>query len=382
MKASFQVTYEGSKEKRNGTRAFYVACHSVKNALIENGNAYGKNAFLEFKVKSSDEFIYEYNVAGTIQVENWRTERTYSVKKWYNPISWFKEDVTEYTYHKKVYCTIEYNDLKSYIDRWPDNYYRFTYNSNPKYSIDVEHQGQESFTSEIGRVALPKNSIWKYVTQSKKVDKQYTFDGGISSNMYIREIHDKINLIKLSIPSGTFYVGQKVPITAKFDDNIKIDSSIKLTMTDGTVLEPIETGTKGNSCTFLYQVPDIPSGNIPNIQKLSLNGTQSFTEDTLMIEGQERSNTTFNLELLSNNAPDKIMIGNAKCYLRNYKDASFTDIEAYIDDGVPANQWVTEVIRIDQGANGAYRKWIQSNCEPIDKLDLDTRIDLKSGKEV
>ncbi|SES79853.1 Ig-like domain-containing protein [[Clostridium] polysaccharolyticum] len=380
--AVFHVTYCGSNAKRKGDRVFYIECNEVTNALIDTGASYGKNITIPVTVQKNDEFVYEHNVAGKVEVSPWRTEKTHTEKKWYDIFSWFEEEITEYTYHKNMICTLTYQDIKHYIDAWPDNYYRFTYQENPSYDAGVSSSGPGSRTDELGRVVLPTDSVWQYKTYAVRKDHDFNYTGGISSNMYIKEIHERINLTKLMIPSGTFYAGQSVPITATFDECMQIDNSIKLKMTDGTVLTPVETGTKGNSCTFLYQVPEIPSGNIPNIVELSFHGTKSFCGDTLVIPGQARSNTAFNLELLSSNAPETIMISNKKCYLRYYKDASFSNFQCSIDDAIPGSQWVTEAVSVNQGGNGTYRKWIQSNCEPIDKLDLSTRKDLKNGRKV
>ncbi len=380
---SFSVKYHGSNVKRKGDSVFYIECNGVENALIDNGASYGKNITIPITVKKNDEFIYEHNVSGKVSVSSDRTERTWTEHKKIDIFHWFDEKHTEYTYHKYITCKLTYDDIKGYINTWPDNYYRFTYNGNPSYSAGgVSSSGPGSLVKEHGRVTLPTDSVWSYTTHASKVDYDYSYVGGISSNMYIKEVHERINLTKLNIPSGTFYVGQSIPITATFDENMSIDDSIKLTMTDGTVLTPVEAGTVGNSCTFLYQVPEVPSGNIPNISELSLHGTKSYSNDTLIIVGQEQDNTAFNLELLSNNSPETIMISNNQCYLRYYKDASFSNVEVSIDDQKPGSQWVTEVVTVNQGGDGIFRKWIQSNCEPIDSLDLTARKDLKTGKKV
>lgn len=379
---SFSVKYHGSNEKRNGDSVFYIECNGVENALIDNGSSYGKNITIPVTVKKNDDFVYEHNVPGKVSVSSNRTERTWKEHKKIDIFHWFDEEHIEYTYHKDITCQLTYNDFKGYIDKWSDNYYRFTYNGNPSYNAEVSSSGPSSLTKELGRVTIPTGSVWTYATHAQRKDDDFSYTGGISSNMYIREVHERINLTRLNIPIGTFYVGQSVPITATFDEYMRIDDSVQLTMTDGTVLTPVEAGTVGNSCTFLYQIPEIPSGNIPNIKELSLHGTKSYSEDTLVIVGQDPSNTAFNLELLSNNSPETIMISNEKCYLRYYKDASFSNMEVSIDDQKPGSQWVTEVVSINQGGDGIYRKWLQSNCEPIDALDLAARKDLKTGRKV
>ena len=383
--ASFSVKYHGSVEKRNGDRVFYIECNQIQNALFENGASYGKSITFPITVKKSDSFPYEHNIPGNVSVKAEKTRRTWTTKEWYDPFNWTRKEHHEDTYHKYITCELTYKNIASYIQAWPDNYYKFTYNENPSYSVGgVSSSGTGSFVKEYGRVTLPINSVWSYNTHASKVEHDYNYVGGISSNMYIKEIHERINLTGLRIPSGIFYVGQSVPITATFDQYTKLDDSVQLKMTDGTVLTPVEKGTVGNSCTFLYQVPEVPSGNIPNISELSLHGTKSYSDDLLVISGQGRDNTTFNLELLSSNSPETIQIGNDKCLLRYYKDASFSNIEVNIDDQKPGSQWVTEVVSVNQGGDGVYRKWIQSNCEPIDALDLRKmkRKDLKTGKQV
>ena len=90
----------------------------------------------------------------------------------------------------------------------------------------------------------------------------------------------------------------------------------------------------------------------------------------------------FDLDKLVNDDPDSFMVGNKECYLRYYKDASFSSIKCSIDDELAGSQWVTEMIDVNQSEGGFYRKWIQTNCEPISKLELDDREDLLSGEEV
>ena len=151
-----------------------------------------------------------------------------------------------------------------------------------------------------------------------------------------------MRLESLNIPNGNFYVGQTIPISATFSEYINIDNSICLRLLDGTVLTPQETGTVGNSCTFLYKIPEVPNAQIPRITELSLNDTTSYSGDRLKISGQ--NDNYFHLEELATANPSQYVIENKGCKLNYYKDASLKTIWCGIDDNLPGKQWVTEVI--------------------------------------
>ncbi len=58
---------------------------------------------------------------------------------------------------------------------------------------------------------------------------------------------------ELSTPTGSFYPGQQVPVTARFSFPLAITQNMTLTI-NGQTLTPVETGTTADCCTFLYTV--------------------------------------------------------------------------------------------------------------------------------
>ena len=384
--AQFQVTYYGSNEKRNGKRLFYISCSDISNALFSSGEYGGRHVTLSIAVKKQDVFQYTHTIGASISCE---------FNQAYDKNGYIDGLVSG----MKGRCYLSYGMIAPYLNRCEDKIVTSEFDGCFHVTcMDVGTNGVKNYAKFSGNVRVSKDDLPSgrnpYISPKWKIDESVDIKfgtprprsrisyGGPVCRVSIQEIHEKIALSRLTIPSGTFYSGQLIPITAAFDDYINIDNTIHLKMADGKVLTPEESGTVGNSCTFLYRVPEVPSGNIPDITELSINGTKSFSNDQLFIRNQSKANNKFDLMRLANDDSRTFMIGNRECYLRNYKDASFSDIKCSIDDEQAGSQWVTEVIGVNQSERGFYRKWIQTNCEPIDKLDLKERNDLRSGKEV
>jgi len=380
----FTIVANPSQIKRNGEGKFYIEFNEVKNALIENGELGGRNLTIPITVKQGDTININHYVDGKITENKWKVGRTERTKhKWYK--FWEKDKKkTVYTYYNDITCSIKYKDVEKYYEHWSDNVYTISYSSYPVFDKDdVTVEGKGSQTYNLGRISIGPNDSWEYKTSCSKDKEDFKYMSGISSRMTIKEVHENIGLVGISIPNGTFYAGQIVPITVEFDDRIQAGKKTKLKLADGTVLSPEESQyTQANSYTFAYKVPENSSGSLPAITELSIEGAVSFAGDKLKIRGQNANDYKFDLEKYRQADPKKVMLSNSKCLLRRYKDASFTDIKIKVDDESAGNQWVTEVIKVDQTENGAYRKWIQSNCESISKLDLETRKDLRTGEEV
>ena len=68
--------------------------------------------------------------------------------------------------------------------------------------------------------------------------------------------------VSFSAPEGTYYAGQNVPITAKFAFPVKITEDMTITVNGGKTLTPVETGTTGQVCTFLYPVNETSGGSL------------------------------------------------------------------------------------------------------------------------
>lgn len=402
--AQFAVTYDGNTEERNGKRVFYIQCFDIHNALFDEGESGGKSISIPIEVTKADKFEYLHVISGKTNIDCKYTSITGLDQR-------------------TVTNSISYSDISKYIDKWNDNIYTVNYNIHPttdvdfkflelwvgdvdysvktdrltgmstsyidnaKYSYSEHYSGRSrksdrvssTISHAIGRIAIDSSAAWQF-TSTVKAYHGFSYSGGITMSMRIKEVHEKVNLTGLSIPDGTFYAGQSVPIVASFDEKIRIDDTVQLTLADGSVLTPVETGTSGKSCTFLYQVPNMPSPSIPAISELSFHGTKTFSEDEAILP--EQDNTVFDLAKMQWDLPDKITTKNDNCLLRSYKDVSFADIQCTIDDNSPGNQWVTEVLTIDLSEQGAYGKWIQGNTAPVSGLDLKGRKDIRSASEV
>ncbi len=410
--AQFKVTYQGNREKYKGNRTFYIQCYNIQNALFSSSEACGKSASIKMNVTSNNPMEYLHEVNGQESIGSGK----FKVPDY----EWKLEgSVIEYN--------LNYSMIQQYINGWSENTYVVSFEPNAKLryrwnrddpvihfersfeygsgsSTQSEYYGTNrgvseskeyrdytftsgGFTKDFGRTTFPSGQFWKLTcgygyntgkSWPSNADCYYT--GGNVFKISIKEIHEYVNLTGLSIPDGDFYSGQKVPIVATFDEKIKIDDTLVLKLNNGIVLKPVEQGTKANSCTFLYEVPKMPSGEIPAIDSLEMNGTKSFSENVLKIPGQR--NTIFDLVKAKNDFKGKVVDSNSNCRLHSYKDASFVNATCEIDDNIPSRQWVTEVLTVNQGSNGEFRRWIQSNCSPISGLDLKKREDLKNGDQV
>lgn len=420
--AEFTVTYKGNSEKRNGKRMFYIQCYDISNALFQDGESNGKSITLPVTISKSDSFNFTHEVVNNGVISSDKTKVTCHESAGDFPIE-----------NNEIVHTISYNDIRPYLNIWEDNIYTLIFGgtanlkikcdykdgivyhywrhyeswnngtktkdeikatacSESKYCKEetISYSNYQTCIESLGRIRIMPDAQWKFTSiisfnkdalGSKYPKKSYVnyVDGRILK-LRIEEVHERVNLTSLSIPDGTFYAGQDVPITATFDEKVKIDNTIKLKLADGSVLTPVETGTTGASCTFLYTVPMMPSGTIPAITEFRFDGTKSCDGRTAVIPGQ--ANTVFDLTKLMTEYPGKVVKLNENCILQTYKDASFTDISCEIDDNRPTEQWVTEVLRIDQSDNGAFRTWIQSNCAEISGLDWKDREEVRTGIEV
>ena len=420
--AEFTVTYNGNSEKRNGKRMFYIQCYDISNALFQDGESGGKSITLLVTISKSDSFNFTHEVVNNGSISSDKTKVTCYEGSGEYPIE-----------NNEIVHTISYSDIRPYLNMWEDNTYTLIFDGTANLRMKCDYEdgivyhywrhyeswnngtktkdetkttacvesqhckdettcycNSQTYQESLGRIRITSDAQWKFTSiisfnkdalGSKYPKKSYVnYVDGRKLTLRIEEVHEKVNLKSLSIPDGTFYAGQGVPITATFDEKIKIDNTIKLKLADGSVLTPVEIGTIGASCTFLYTVPMMPSGTIPAITEFRFDGTKSCDGRTAVIPGQ--ANTVFDLTKLMTEYPGKVVKSNENCILRNYKDASFTDISCEIDDNRPTEQWITEVLQIDQSSNGAFRTWIQSNCAEISGLDLKDREEVRTGTEV
>jgi len=416
--AHFQVTYKGNSDGLDGERVFYVQCYNIKNALFSGEEANGRSCSLKFSARKSD-LVYSHNVSIDGSMED-------------KAIIMGSRDIP-LTY------SCNYDRIKEYLDEWGTNnfqlqvkdpYIQIKEKDNKDYTFDIkenkiviqtgkgeekkelslkedinETQQEKELQSDGYRIRFYKIIPDEEVNLGKREKSEiisidwsllfnfnieWSLDSWLSFNdsvyslpkvaLNIKQVHDKVSLSGISIPNGTFYAGQLIPIVVTFDEKVKLDNTLTLVLNDNTKLEPVETGTSSNKCTFLYQVPDNANGEIPAISSLEMNGTKSFSDDTLEILGN--NSTTFDLKKAEKDYPDKIVLSNNECQCCYYKESSFNNVAGEIDDNAATEQWITEVLFVGQDENEVSKIWIQNNCAPIDSLDLKNRKDLKSGLEV
>jgi len=68
--------------------------------------------------------------------------------------------------------------------------------------------------------------------------------------------------ISFSVPVDTYYAGQSIPITAVFDYPMEITQNMTITVNGRKTLTPVEIGTTGEVCTFLYPVDETSGGSL------------------------------------------------------------------------------------------------------------------------
>jgi len=190
---------------------------------------------------------------------------------------------------------------------------------------------------------------------------------------------NNIKLESVSVPNGVFYSGQQLPIVATFSgDGMKINDALRLKLSTGEELKPVEIDTLGHSVTFLYTVPEKPAGQIA-VSALYKSGTLLYVngEADDILQSDKSGNNGFTLT----NATGSKISGTAK--MRNYRDYAFTGISASIDDGKAGDQWVT--VKLTPSTTNDYLSWIISGgtAQLTTLTDLlNERTDLKSGNEL
>lgn len=81
--------------------------------------------------------------------------------------------------------------------------------------------------------------------------------------------------VSFSIPEGTYYAGQSVPITAVFGFPVKITNGMTITVNGNKTLTPVEIGTTGETCTFLYPVDETSGGSVTITQTSFVGGANA-----------------------------------------------------------------------------------------------------------
>jgi len=255
----FNIKYHPSKTPRNGQSIFCIECNNVKNALIDGGAFAGRNLTIPITVSQSKTMVYQHTLNAKVTCSPTSSYRTQKKKK-------------IYTYTKNMKCYINNTELAPILSNSSVNTYSFTHRVYPTFStsgVTVDGIGERTFYYD--KIEGADKFKWEFVTKCSKEGEDYEYKGGISGYLSIKEVHEKIGLTGLKIPDGTFYSGQIVPITATFNEKIKNLGNVKLKLSNGTTLSPKErTSSITDSVTFLYQVPEKPSGSIPSITELSI----------------------------------------------------------------------------------------------------------------
>lgn len=91
----------------------------------------------------------------------------------------------------------------------------------------------------------------------------------------------KATTASISAAPGDYYPGQSVPITVKFGFPMVIDNKLTLTV-NGLSLHPVETGTTGEVCTFLYPVQPL-DGNELTLTGVSLSSSKGANGNAMAV---------------------------------------------------------------------------------------------------
>lgn len=103
-----------------------------------------------------------------------------------------------------------------------------------------------------------------------------------------QDMRSTAQLESLSAPVGTYYAGQNVPITAKFNYPLKVSENMTITVNE-TKLTPQNVGTNTDTVIYLYTVDETSGGSI------SLQAT-AFADEGITCTGANERDVTVTTE--------------------------------------------------------------------------------------
>ena len=126
----------------------------------------------------------------------------------------------------------------------------------------------------------------QYLLQSPNVNHTFYFEPCIKATATLSMVETTTaTTATLSAAPGTYYPGQSVPITAKFGFPMVISKDMTLTV-NGQTLTPVEVGSTGEACTFLYPVQDVDGTTIALSGAIvEEGGTATVDDNTVKLSG-------------------------------------------------------------------------------------------------
>ena len=289
------IQVAGANGRLNGTTSFLVQIYNVQNALISGETRWEH----EVKVSVSDNVKYygeasmqvPYNSTGDFAL-TFRTEDNMLQNYSRNPApDWaarsFRNvgqgelsisNLVPGNYEK----VIQFNGkFTQFDDRFPDGWAKVIRenhgdrNSFQSYRITVDgvqqetavldqldgdtkeqavNQKVESIVADMGDTTVSTFSIDTnntYHNSSDGKERAYCYHPfNITAKMTVQEATQDTE-VTITVPEGTYYAGQTVPVTAQFGFPLKIEDSMTITI-NGQTLKPEEVGDISDVCTYFY----------------------------------------------------------------------------------------------------------------------------------
>lgn len=185
----------------------------------------------------------------------------------------------------------------------------------------------------------------------------------------------------LSVPEGTYYPGQQVPVTVSFGFPMEISKDMTLTFGEGDaqqVLTPVEVGATSDKATFLYTVKSIDGASL-DFRSAELNGTGANGRDiTVSLPNQTEVNDALAGAKLVTPAKRDALTG-FSATIENQLTAPVLNISVPVIENEKLTAWLTSELsddaNIDQEAGVARSASLKVSIDGTNMVSLTTPLE-------
>ena len=268
-------------EPWNGKRAFVINISNLKGAVLENNKTtWSKTIQVEASGSIARQDVSSrYPVVDTLGTVTSEMAAPYNyTKKGQNSQSFGGGPVTQYNAGDYLRYTVHFKSQKAGSDLSDASYRMWMYTdeypskrvvNNENHTVILE--GLTNYRNDKAGVSVTFNNSSELLAEVSSVDAARLLPSGLAK------------ITDISVPSGTYYSGQIVPIKVKLNNYVVATDSLKLSV-NNTMCPLLDTvGLESNVFTFGYTVKDVDTGSI-NVTALS-GGFKTSKGDAVVIDG-------------------------------------------------------------------------------------------------
>ncbi|MBQ8945470.1 MAG: InlB B-repeat-containing protein [Lachnospiraceae bacterium] len=355
---SFTVTVaEKGDELWQGDRSFSILVGNLKNASLDGENT-AWNHTVKVSANDGDAIKEEAYVWGNeVMYTSFTDPGGYdaSTFKWLYVKHSFKGDRAKLTFNHTLRTTADGYNAESYYSLSTDNWEDCTRGKGKRLECYNTYQcGQKEYTSTVERELNGE----QYINFGMK---SYYPNDVKNCKLTSIKVEERVppqsaSIQSISVPEGTYYPGEIVPITITTNTYVSATSSTKLTV-NGTQCDALESG-ESQKLTFGYTVPAVNPGQI---SVTGISGLVNGTLNDINVTGdfpQTVFGSTQGVALLSDIKKSQL---------------DFENVKYGISDGDPGAQVVTVVVPFKSGLTDTDKAWVTNEAVQInaDSFSID-----------